>query len=74
MTGLTLAGAISVGRRPAGIAATAADSLAAGQLLYIANQHDHTVSVIDPRRDRVVATIPVGRSPRGVASGILPTR
>jgi YVTN family beta-propeller protein len=34
---------------------------------YITNQGSHDVSVVDLASDRVVATVPVGRSPAGVA-------
>lgn len=36
-------------------------------LAYVANVGSNTVSVIDPATNRVVATVPVGVSPQGVA-------
>ncbi|HSI59660.1 MAG TPA: hypothetical protein VLA16_19015, partial [Ideonella sp.] len=44
----------------------------AAPFAYITNQGSHDVSVIDLASQRVVATVPVGRSPAGVvaASGI----
>src|SRR5437879_78379 len=35
--------------------------------IYVTNQLDNTLSVIDGRNDTVVATVPVGTSPAGVA-------
>jgi YVTN family beta-propeller protein len=34
---------------------------------YVTNTFDNTVSVIDPATDAVVATIPVGNGPGGIA-------
>src|SRR5687767_6779050 len=40
----------------------------AAPFAYITNQGSHDVSVIDLAQQRVVATVPVGRSPAGVAT------
>ncbi|CAD5372146.1 40-residue YVTN family beta-propeller repeat protein [Rubrivivax sp. A210] len=40
----------------------------AAPFAYITNQGSHDVSVIDLASERVVATVPVGRSPAGVAA------
>ncbi|WP_233151604.1 YncE family protein [Pelomonas sp. KK5] len=42
--------------------------MAAAALAYITNQGSHDVSVIDLDMQRVVATVPVGRSPAGVVA------
>ena len=54
---------ISVGNGPVGIAFTPDGSKA-----YVANQYDHTVSVIAAATNAMVATIDVGTSP--IAFGI----
>ena len=41
---------------------------AAAPFAYITNQGSHDVSVIDLANQRVVATVPVGRSPAGVVA------
>ena len=56
-----------------GIAATRDESFVAGDYVYVANQIDDTVSVIDAVTDQVITTIMVGRHPSGVAAGIIPT-
>ncbi len=48
--------------------ALAAGTAAAAPFAYITNQGSHDVSVVDLAIDRVVATVPVGRSPAGVAA------
>ena len=40
---------------------------AAAPFAYITNQASHDVSVVDLASDRMVATVPVGRSPAGAA-------
>lgn len=55
------AATIPVGTRPAGIGADAS-------FVYVANNGDNTVSVIDQSTNTVVATIPVGTAPWGVAA------
>lgn len=62
---------VSVGSDPSGIAVTRPGSVAGGDFIYVANQKDRTVSVIDAATDGVIATIPVGKGPTGVASGLL---
>lgn len=47
---------------------------AAGPYVYIANQAGANVSVINPATNTVVATIPVGGTPRGVAVNVAGTR
>jgi YVTN family beta-propeller protein len=42
-------------------------SAAAGQLLFVTNTADDTVSVIDCDLDREIKVIPVGKSPQGLA-------
>lgn len=37
-----------------------------GYLLYVSNEDSNDVSVIDPRRNEVIATIAVGKRPRGI--------
>lgn len=56
-----------------GLAATKPGSFVDGEYLYVANREDNTVSVIDTTNDTVVATIKVGKGPKGVAAGIIPT-
>lgn len=63
---------VAVGRRPTGIATTPAES--GLNRAYVANREDNTVSVIDTSTDTVIATIPVGNGPVGVAAGIVRTR
>jgi YVTN family beta-propeller protein len=70
---LTLIKTIAVGKKPLGIAATRDGSFVAGDYVYVANQIDDTVSVIDAVTDQVITTILVGMHPSGVAAGILPT-
>src|SRR5438067_12858515 len=36
-------------------------------LLYVTNEIPNTISVVSPRTNSVVATIPVGKRPRGMA-------
>src|SRR5688572_6026732 len=38
----------------------------ASSLIYVSNEDSNDISVIDTRTDSVVATIPVGRRPRGI--------
>ncbi|WP_257208097.1 hypothetical protein [Bacillus cereus] len=38
-----------------------------GNFAYVTNNDDHTVSVIDTSSNSVVATVPVGSRPFGVA-------
>ena len=47
-----------------GVAAQAAAQ--APHRVYVSNEHDGTVSVIDPAAGRVIATIRVGHGPRGI--------
>ena len=54
---------IAVGAAPNGVAA---DRI--GTRLYVANQLDNTVSVIDTGTSRVIGTIPVGIKPVGVVA------
>jgi len=70
---LTLIKTIAVGREPSGIVMTKPGSFIDGEYLYVANSEDNTVSVIDTTNDMVVATIKVGKGPKGVAAGIIPT-
>jgi YVTN family beta-propeller protein/VCBS repeat-containing protein len=51
---------IGVGRDPTGVAVS-------GDRIYVANQYDKTVSVIDATNGTVVATIPVGGSASALA-------
>jgi YVTN family beta-propeller protein len=51
---------VHVGDRPDGVA------VAAGSV-WVANHHAGTVSRIDPRTDRVVATVRTGYFPLGIA-------
>ena len=48
--------------------ATLAGAVGAAPFAYITNQGSHDVSVIDLALDKVVATVPVGRSPAGVVA------
>ena len=48
--------------------AMAAGAALARPFAWITNQADHSVSVIDVATDRAVATIPVDKSPAGVAA------
>ena len=41
---------------------------AAGPKAYVGNFKDNTVSVIDTRTGAVIATVPVGAGPHGVAA------
>jgi YVTN family beta-propeller protein len=41
---------------------------AAGSKAYVGNFKDNTVSVIDTRAGAVIATVPVGAGPHGVAA------
>lgn len=65
---------LSKGRRHAQLALVIALALApaafvhAEPFAYITNQGSHDVSVIDLALQKVVATVPVGRSPAGVAA------
>ena len=70
---LTLVKTIAVGKKPMGIAATRDESFVAGDYVYVANQVDDTISVIDAVTDQVITTILVGKHPSGVAAGIIPT-
>jgi len=47
---------------------TLAAAAPAAPFAYITNQGSHDVSVIDLALDKVVATVPVGRSPAGVVA------
>ena len=51
-----------IGNGPAGIAAGEGS-------VWVTNRFDGTISRIDPNRDEVVKTIPVGLDPRGIAVG-----
>ena len=75
---------IAVGKEPSGIAITKPGSFVDGDYVYVANSKDGTVSVIDAVDDTivpvidgvnnsVVPAIPVGKGPKGVAAGIVPT-
>ncbi len=52
---------IAVGQNPGAIARSPD-----GDRLYVANQHDNTVSVIDVSSVRVTATLPVGANPAAI--------
>jgi YVTN family beta-propeller protein len=52
---------IPVGQSPSGITANPK-----GTRLYVSNQRDDSVSVIDTSSSRVIATIPVGLHPIGL--------
>nr|MDP9475732.1 YncE family protein [Actinomycetota bacterium] len=43
-----------------------AQETAGGPRVYVANSGDDAVSVVDPARNEVVATVPVGREPHQV--------
>jgi YVTN family beta-propeller protein len=75
---------IPLEREPSGIAITKPGSFINGEYVYVANRDDGTVSVIDGVTDTivlvidgvtnsVVPAIPVGKGPKGVAAGIIPT-
>ncbi|MBI2089435.1 MAG: hypothetical protein HYT78_11950 [Deltaproteobacteria bacterium] len=70
---LALLSTIPVGKDPLGIAVTRPGSSSESDFVYVANREDNTVSVINTASDTVVATIPAGKGPRGVAAGIIPT-
>jgi YVTN family beta-propeller protein len=59
---------VRVGTRPWGIALTPD-----GKKLYVANGPSNDVSVVDTESLRVVATVPAGKSPWGVAIGPAPS-
>ncbi|MGW6576283.1 hypothetical protein ACWGAN_29495 [Streptomyces sp. NPDC054945] len=44
-----------------------------GRLVYVANLHSDTVSVVDTRSGTVVDSVPVGDGPTGVATRARPT-
>lgn len=48
------------------VASCAFSSLALGDLIYVSNEDERTVSVLDSTADKVVATIEVGKRPRGM--------
>jgi PQQ-dependent catabolism-associated beta-propeller protein len=54
------------GRGDTVVPATGEAAAPAGELAYVTNEDSQELSVIDTRRDSVVATIPVGTRPRGV--------
>ena len=58
----TVTATIPVGSYPWGIAVSPN-----GQYVYVANQGDSSVSVINTASNTVTATIPVGSTPRGIA-------
>src|SRR4030095_15068780 len=64
IVGLKVVATIPVGAEPRGCALTPD-----GALLYVANQTDGTVSVIDAKLKTVVDTIPVGGRPFAIAIG-----
>lgn len=69
---------IDVGEEPSGIAVTRAGSFADKDLVYkdfvyVSNSGEDTASVIDASSDQEIATIPVGKGPNGVATGLVPT-
>lgn len=81
---LTMWTTIPVGKKPSGVAVTRPGSFVNGDYVYVANRDDGTVSVIDAVTDTivpvidvvnnaVVPAIPVGKGPKGVAAGIIPT-
>ncbi len=70
---LDLIKTIAVGKKPSGIAVTPPGSFDNQPYAYIANREDNTVSVIDTTTDQVIAVIPVGKGPKGVAAGLVPT-
>jgi|GEM_PF-5694380 len=65
---------VSVGMEPSGVAVTRPESFVDGDFVYVTNRDDNTVSVIDATNDTVIATIPVGKGPKGVTAGIIPTQ
>lgn len=71
---LSLMSNIAVGREPSGIAVTRPGSFIDGDFVYVANREDNTVAVIDTTNDTVVAVILVGKGPKGVTAGIIPTQ
>ena len=71
---LSLLSTVNVGREPTGVAVTRPGSFVDGDFIYVANREDNTVSVIDTTNDTVVAIIPVGKGPKGVTAGIIPTQ
>ena len=70
---LGVVGTIDVGRDPRGIAATRPGSFQDEAYLYVTNRRDHTMSIIEVSSNRVIAVVPVGRRPKAVAAGIVPT-
>lgn len=64
---------IPVGKEPSGLALTPPGSFSDQPFVYVANREDNTVSVIDTTSDTVIVTIPVGKGPKGVAAGLIPT-
>ena len=48
------------------LAAAHSESMAAGYSLYVTNETANTVSVIDGASNKITATIPVGKRPRGI--------
>ena len=38
-----------------------------GKYAFVTNIYDNTVSVLDARSAKVVATVPVGRAPNGIS-------
>jgi len=65
--GFSIATKITVGNNPKGIAVTPD-----GKKLYVANQNDNTVSVIDTATNKVTATINVGTAPWAFGKFIAP--
>jgi len=61
--GLTVTSTVKVGKAPYGAALTPD-----GTLLYVTNQHDDSVSVVDANRLEVVRTLPGFGYPEGVAA------
>jgi PQQ-dependent catabolism-associated beta-propeller protein len=53
----------------AGTATALSVQLAVAETIYVSNELDNTISVIDAETLAVVATVPVGRRPRGLALG-----
>ena len=45
---------------------TVPESAGAEPLVYVSNEHSNSVTVIDAGSDKVVASIPVGKRPRGI--------
>ncbi|MBM3603814.1 MAG: YncE family protein [Alphaproteobacteria bacterium] len=52
-----------------GLGAHGVSIAADGAFVFVTNINDNSVSVIDARRQEVVATVPVGNSPNGIAYG-----